>query len=213
MNIDVLNLKGEKIEQLQINDSVFNIEPNKTVISQYVRVYLNNQRQGTSSTKDRSEVSGGGKKPFKQKGTGRARSGSTRNPLWRHGGVSHGPTPKSWNLNLSKQLKRLATVSALSDKFINKNATVVDKFDFVQPKTKEMVQIINDLNLKNPLIVTFNSEENIVKSASNIKGVKVTRHDLLNTYDILNHKNIVFTKQALLSIEEKFSKSNKEVEK
>ena len=124
MNVNVLNLQGEITEQINIDDKVFGIKPNDKVTSLYLRVYQANQRQGTSSTKDRSEVSGGGKKPWKQKGSGKARVGSTRSPLWRHGGVTHGPKPKSWNLDLPKKIKRLATLSALSSKFINNSAIV-----------------------------------------------------------------------------------------
>ena len=205
MKIDVVNIKNEKVEQLDIDKSVFGIEPNNSVIAQYLRVFTNNQRQGTSSTKDRSQVSGGGKKPWKQKGTGRARVGSSRNPLWVGGGVSHGPTPKSWNLNLSKNLKKLAIKSALSYKFINKKAVVLSDFELTKPSTKDMVKVTNNLKVGKTLIVTKGTDSNVVKSASNLKGLKVTRHDMLNAFDLLNYTNVLFTKDAIIEISNKYN--------
>jgi len=212
MNVNVLNLQGEITEQINIDDKVFGIKPNDKVTSLYLRVYQANQRQGTSSTKDRSEVSGGGKKPWKQKGSGKARVGSTRSPLWRHGGVTHGPKPKSWNLDLPKKIKRLATLSALSSKFINNSAIVVTDFNFNEPSTKQMVKVLKDLNVKKTLIVLNDSQQNTVKSANNLKSVKVTRFELLNAFDILNYKSIIFSKSAILSIENRYkSPSTKEL--
>lgn len=205
MKIDVVNIKNEKVEQLDIDKSVFGIEPNNSVIAQYLRVFTNNQRQGTSSTKDRSQVSGGGKKPWKQKGTGRARVGSSRNPLWVGGGVSHGPTPKSWNLNLSKNLKKLAIKSALSYKFINKKAVVLSDFELTKPSTKDMVKVTNNLKVGKTLIVTKGTDSNVVKSASNLKALKVTRHDMLNAFDLLNYTNVLFTKDAIIEISNKYN--------
>lgn len=212
MKIDVVNIKNQKVEQINIDDSVFGIEPNDTVLAQYVRVFTNNQRQGTSSTKDRSEVSGGGKKPWKQKGTGRARVGSSRNPLWVGGGVSHGPTPKSWNLNLSKNLKKLAIKSALSYKFKTNKALVLNNFELTKPSTKDMAKIKDTLNLNKALIVTKNTDNNVVKSASNLKSLKVTRHDMLNAFDLLNYTNVLFTKDAILEISNKYTNSTESKE-
>src|SRR3989344_2069599 len=147
MKIDVLDIKGKKVDEITLKKEIFGIEPNETVLAQYVRVYRTNQRQGTSSTLNRGEVSGGGKKPWKQKGTGRARVGSTRNPIWVHGGVAHGPKPKDWTLKLPKKVKRLALISALSSAVEKKKLTVLDKIEIESPKSKLVSEIVKNLDL------------------------------------------------------------------
>lgn len=204
MKIDVLNIKGEKVDQLTLNDEIFGATPNEDVLAQYLRVYTNNQRQGTAASKDRSEVSGGGKKPWKQKGTGRARVGSNRSPLWRHGGVTHGPQPKSWNLDLNKKMKRIAIVSALSSKFANNNAIVLDALTFEAPKTKSMVEMINNVKAEKPLVILNTNDVNTIKSGSNIKNLKITQASMLNAYDVLNAKTLIFVKDAILGLQDKF---------
>ena len=212
MKIDVLNIKGEKVEQITLSDEIFGITPNEDVLAQYLRVYMHNQRQGTSSTKDRSEVSGGGKKPWKQKGTGRARVGSSRSPLWRHGGVTHGPKPKSWNLDLNKKMRRLAILSAISSKFANNKAIVVDSVTFEAPKTKSMVEVLKNLNASKPLLVMQSIDENTVKSGSNIKDLKITRASMLNAYDLLNAKTVIFVKDAVLGLQDKYLGKSEDME-
>jgi len=210
MKIDVLNIKGEKVEQITLNDEIFGITPNEDVLAQYLRVYMHNQRQGTASAKDRGEVSGGGKKPWKQKGTGRARVGSTRSPLWRHGGVTHGPKPKSWNLDLPKKVRRLATLSALSSKFATNTAIVLDTLSFDTPKTKAMVEVMNNIKAVKPLVVLNKSDVNTLKSGANIKNLKITQASVLNAYDVLNAKTLVFVKDAILDLQAKYLGKNVE---
>lgn len=212
MKIDVLNIKGEKVDQLTLNDEIFGATPNEDVLAQYLRVYTHNQRQGTASSKDRSEVSGGGKKPWKQKGTGRARVGSNRSPLWRHGGVTHGPKPKSWNLDLNKKMKRIAIISALSSKFSNNNAVILDTLSFEAPKTKSMVEILNKVKAKKPLIVINTSDVNTIKSGANIKDLKITNASMLNAFDVLNAKTLIFVKDAVLGLQDKFMGNSSDME-
>ena len=211
MKIDVLNTKGEKVEQITLSDDVFGVVPNDNVLSQYLRVYLHNQRQGTVSTKDRSEVSGGGKKPWKQKGTGRARVGSTRSPLWRHGGVTHGPKPKSWNLDLNKKMKKLATLSALSQKFANKSAIILDSLSFDVPKTKEMIETMSNIKAVKPLLILNSANVNTIKSGANIKDLTIVQASTLNVYNILNAKTLVFVKDAVLELQAKYLGKSKKV--
>ncbi len=205
MKIDVIDIKGKKIEQLDLADAVFKIVPNTTAISHYVRVYLANQRQGTSSTKTRGDVSGGGKKPWAQKGTGNARAGSTRSPVWRHGGISHGPKPRSWKLSLSQAIKALALKSALSYKFSNDAVLVVDSFDLKSPKTKAVTQILTDLNISGKsLIVTKDYDKTLLMSSANLPKVKMSFLGTLNAYEVLNAPKIIFTKDAVVGFEEKY---------
>lgn len=213
MKIDVLNIKGEKVEQITLSDAVFGIEPNEPVLAQYLRVFLSNQRQGTASTKDRSEVSGSGRKPWKQKGTGRARVGSIRSPLWRHGGITHGPKPKSWELSLNKKMRKLAIMSALSKKFADKKAIILDSLNFADAKTKDMVSALNNINATNKSLLILNSVDNkIIKSGSNIKTLNIEQASVLNAYDILNAKTLILVKDAALYLEAKYLGKTKEVE-
>lgn len=219
---DVLNVSGNKIGTVELKDSIFNVEPNYDVMFRYVDMQLANRRAGTASAKTRSEVSGGGRKPWPQKHTGRARTGSIRNPLWRHGGVIHGPKPKDWSKKLNKKMKKLALKSALSLRFKEGNLVVVDDIKFDRPKTKQMREIVKNLGLSDAKKVLFilpwkrDEYENVKLSGRNIPGVKViiadnpgnlgngrsSNIDGLNVFDILNHEKIVFTVDLVRKIEE-----------
>ncbi|KKS20478.1 MAG: ribosomal protein L4/L1e, large subunit ribosomal protein L4 [candidate division WWE3 bacterium GW2011_GWC1_41_7] len=205
MKIDVLDIKGKKVDEITLKKEIFGIEPNETVLAQYVRVYRTNQRQGTSSTLNRGEVSGGGKKPWKQKGTGRARVGSTRNPIWVHGGVAHGPKPKDWTLKLPKKVKRLALISALSSAVEKKKLTVLDKIEIESPKSKLVCEIVKNLDLKGSTLIVLNEKnDNLLLGSRNILGLNPTLLNNLNAYDILNARNVVFMKDAILGVQKKY---------
>jgi large subunit ribosomal protein L4 len=214
MKVKVLDKKGNTVEELTLDKSVFNIEPNEAVVLQYLRVYQANQRQGTSSAKTRGEVSGGGAKPWRQKGTGRARVGSTRNPLWRHGGVTHGPKPRDWSLDLPKKIKRLAILSALSTSFSNEKVKILDKLEMKEPKTKDMARIMENLKADGKTLLVLNeNDHNIIKSAGNIKNLRTAQAGNLNAYDVLSAKNVIFVKDAVLSLEKKYKGKAKKDEK
>ena len=201
--IKVKNMQGAEVEELTLNDEVFGIEPNKAVVHEVVVSYLAGLRQGTHSTKSRGEVRGGGRKPWRQKGTGRARAGTSRSPLWRGGAIIFGPKPRSYETRVNKKKVSLALRSALSDK-VNENAmVVVDALGFEAPKTKEMVKVLEALGAeKKTLLVLPELDEVVVKSARNIAGVTPVTVSELNTYEILNNNTVVFTKEAALKIEE-----------
>lgn len=206
MKYDVKDVKGNKVEQIDLNDAVFGCTPNEHVLAQYLRVYLANQRQGTSSTKTRGEVSGGGKKPWAQKHTGRARAGSSRNPLWRHGGVAHGPKPRDWHLDLPAKVKKAATISALSQKFLAKSALILNELRIKEPQTKQIVELLKKLNLTGKtLFVTISPDVNLLKSLSNVKTVTGVTVGTLNAHDLMATTNIVFVKDAVKSLEEKYA--------
>jgi len=210
MKVDVLGKNGKKVEQIELSDEVFNVVPNEPLLMQYLRVFSFNKRQGTSSTKDKSEVSGGGKKPWRQKGTGRARVGSSRNPLWRHGGIAHGPNPQDWALKMSKKMRRNAIISALSAKFRQDNAILLDGLEMKSPKTKDIQKIMEDLKLSGKsLFVTKEADPAVVKSASNIKNIKVANAKNLNAHELLVAKKVVFVKDAALALQEKYGNKNK----
>lgn len=205
MKVKVLDTKAEVIEEITLSNDVFGIEPNDTLLAQYVRVFSINQRQGTSSTKTRAEVSGGGKKPWRQKGTGRARHGSIRSPIWVGGGIAHGPRPYKPSLKMPKKMRVLAFKSALSYKFKDKRVIVLDKVKFEKPSTKTMVEILKKLKIESStLLVWFKKDENLVKSASNISNLNTKFAGSLNTYDLLKSDNIIFIKDAVLDIEKKY---------
>lgn len=205
MKLKVVDTKGKKIEDIELNKDVFGIEPNNDIIRQYLRVYKMNQRQGTSSTKTRSEVSGGGKKPWAQKGTGRARHGSIRSPIWRTGGIAHGPKPKSWNLSLPKKIKKTAIISALSYVSSKSKLVIIDKIDIRKPKTKKIVEMFKDLNLGGKILLVLDEKnENIYRSARNIAKVKVVLADNLNAYDLLNADYVVVLKKGIEKLQEKY---------
>ena len=204
MKAQVTNTKGKKLEEINLDDKVFNQDLNTELLTQYIHVYRSNQRQGTSSTKTRAEVRGGGRKPWRQKGTGRARHGSTRSPIWVHGGVAHGPKPKSWNLNLSKNLKKRAMQCALSLKAKEGKLLVVNEVKFDKPSTKDMKQLIQDLRVEGKtLFILDGNDTNVVKSASNLKNVSTTSSDMLNAFDVIAFDNLVFVKDALTKLEER----------
>ncbi len=185
--INVVDMAGKVVSELELNDAVFGIEPNKIAMHTAVVNYLANQRQGTQSTLTRTEVSGGGKKPYRQKGTGHARQGSTRAPQWRHGGIALGPKPRSYRIAMNKKVKRLAILSALSTKVIDNEMIVVDAITTDEYKTKTMVNMLNAVGAQGKtLIVLDSADAKVIKSAANIEKVKTAQVNSLNVYDILN---------------------------
>ena len=204
--IDVYNIEGKKVSDVELKEEVFGIEPNENVVHNVVVNYLANQRQGTQSTKTRSEVSGGGKKPWRQKGTGRARQGSIRAPHWIGGGIALGPKPRSYKYTVNKKEKRLAIRSVLSSKVLEKELVVVDKISFKEIKTKNMVKALANLKVEGKtLIVLPEKDENVQKSARNIEGVKTSLVNTINAYDLLKYKNLVVTLDAVKKIEEVYA--------
>ncbi len=204
--INVVDMAGKVVSEIELNDAVFGIEPNKTAMHSAVVNYLANQRQGTQSTLTRTEVSGGGRKPWRQKGTGHARQGSTRAPQWRHGGVALGPKPRSYRFTLNKKVKRLAMLSALSSKVSENEMVVVDAIKTDEFKTKTMVAMLKALGAeKKTLIVLDSVDSKVIKSAANIQGVKTTQANTLNVYDILNCDKFVIVKGAVEKLEEVYA--------
>ena len=200
---DVLDMNGKKVSEVELSDAVFGITPNEKAVHIAVVNFLANQRQGTQSTKIRKEVSGGGRKPWRQKGTGHARQGSTRAPQWTHGGVSHGPKPRDYSYHINKKVKRLAVLSALSDKALNGNMIVVDQLTVTEYKTKAVVGMLNAIGAgKKNLIVAPEVNKMFVKSAANIPGVKTTIATSVNTYDVVNADKLVLSVDAAKKIEE-----------
>jgi len=201
--VPLYNMDGNQVGEIELNDEVFGIEPNQAVMYQVVKMQLANRRVGTASTKTRGEVRGGGRKPYRQKGTGRARAGSIRSPLWRKGGVVFGPQPRDYSYTLPKKIRRLALKSALSSKVKDQDMIVMDRLALEAPKTKRMVEILNALQVnRKALIVTADGDVNVYKSARNIPGVKPVRADFMSVYDILNHDKLVITKDAVAKVEE-----------
>ena len=204
--ISVFDMKGSKVSDLELNDKVFGIEPNAAVMHAMVVNYLANQRQGTQSTLTRTEVSGGGRKPWRQKGTGHARQGSTRSPQWIHGGVALGPKPRDYSYSLNKKEKRLAMKSALSSKVAESEMVVVDSIALEAYKTKTVVEMLKALGAdKKALIVTEGVDAKLVKSAANIPGVKTATVNTLCVYDILNCDKFIVVKDAVAKIEEVYA--------
>ncbi len=204
--VQVYNQEGRKTSKLELADSVFGIEPNESAMHLAVVSYLANQRQGTQSTLTRSEVRGGGAKPWRQKGTGRARQGSTRSPQWTHGGVALGPKPRKYKVNLNKKVKKLAIKSALSSKVAAGEMMVLNKVELEEIKTKAMVEILAKLKAaKKTLIVTNEVDEKVYKSARNIEGVKVVTANTICVYDILNCDSFIVLKDAAKKIEEVYA--------
>lgn len=201
--IQVKNMQGADVEELALNDAVFGVEPNKAVMHEVVVNYLAGLRAGTSCTKSRGEVRGGGRKPWRQKGTGRARAGTSRSPLWRGGAIIFGPKPRDYSYRVNKKKVALAMRSALSNKVTENAMFVLDALSFEAPKTKDMIKVLEALGTdKKTLLVLPELDEVVVKSARNIKGITPVTVAELNTYDILNHNNIVITKDAVAKIEE-----------
>lgn len=204
--VQVMNMQGTPVGELELNEQVFGLEPNTSVMHSAVVAQMANQRVGTHSTLGRSEVRGGGRKPWRQKGTGRARAGTIRSPLWRGGGIIFGPKPRDYSKKLPKKAKRLALCSALSSKVNENNLIVVDELNFSAPKTKEMVKLLEALKINNKaMIITEGNSDNVQLSARNISGVVTARADSLNIVDLLKHDVVVFTKAAVSKTEEVLS--------
>ncbi|MCL1845599.1 MAG: 50S ribosomal protein L4 [Defluviitaleaceae bacterium] len=204
-SVAVLNMKGENAGKIELDDAIFGIEINKHAVHMAVVQHLANRRQGTKSTKTRAEVRGGGAKPWRQKGTGRARHGTSRSPIWTGGGVIFAPKPRDFSFKLNKKLKRLALKSVLTDKVKSDKLIVLDSLALAEIKTKEMVGVCKNLDLSKALIVMDGSNENVVKSARNIPGIKTAGVNTINVYDILNHDSLVITKDAIAKIQEVYA--------
>ena len=205
-NVNIYNMNGDVVGSMELNDKIFGAEVNKSALHSVVRAYLLNQRQGTQSTLTRTEVSGGGRKPWRQKGTGRARQGSTRSPQWTHGGVALGPKPRSYRVSINKKVKRVAMLSALSSKVQAGELIVVDNIALAEYKTKSVVAMLKALGAeKKAYIVTEEINPVFVKSAANIPAVKTTPANAINVYDILNSNKMVVSKQAVMKIEEVYA--------
>ena len=204
--VDVINVEGKKVGDITLSDAIFGIEPNEFAVQAVVKNYLANQRQGTQSAKTRAEVRGGGRKPFRQKGTGRHRQGSSTDPTQVGGGVVFAPKPRDYRYSLNKKLKKLALKSALSAKVADKELIVVDEFKFKEPKTKEMVKVLENIKAdKKALIVMDEKDDNVVRSAHNIPGVRTALVSTMNVYEIVNHYTLVLTKAAAKKIEEVYA--------
>ncbi len=205
--VPVYDMNGAQVSETELNDAVFGITPNEAVMHACVVNYLANQRQGTQSTLTRTEVSGGGRKPYRQKGTGHARQGSIRAPQWYHGGVALGPKPRSYRFSLNKKVRRLAMLSAFSQKLVDENLIVIDTLACAEFKTKTIVNMLNALNVDGKaLIVTQDADKKVYKSAANIPGVKTAAVNTLNVYDILNYDKFIVSKGAVAKIEEVYAK-------
>ena len=204
--VAIKDMAGKSVGEIELSAAVFGIEPNEAVMHMAVVNFLANQRQGTQSTLTRSEVSGGGKKPWRQKGTGHARQGSTRSPQWRHGGIALGPKPRDYYYTINKKEKQLALKSALSDKVLTESLIVLDALTVEGYKTKTVVDCLKAIEAgKKTLIVLASNEENVIKSAANIPGVKTAQVNTLNVYDILNADKLVIVKDAVSKIEEVYA--------
>ena len=202
----VYNMSGEQVGEIELSEAVFGITPNESVVHDVVKNHLANMRQGTQSALTRAEVSGGGRKPWRQKGTGRARQGSTRAPQWTHGGIVFAPKPRDYSYTLNKKVRRLALKSALSDKAARQNIVVIDAIRVDAPKTREFAAFLKAVNVTGKaLVVTAEADTNVVKSGRNIPGCQVTFANLINVYDIVNAKQLVLDKAALAKIEEVFA--------
>lgn len=204
--VTMLNMAGQEVGTIELKDEIFGIEPNQNAVHAVVKNILANRRQGTQSAKTRAEVRGGGRKPFRQKGTGRHRQGSSTDPSQVGGGVVFAPKPRSYRYTLPKKLRRLAMLSALSSKAQENELIVVDEIKFEAPKTKEMIKMLENVKAeKKALIVTAEKDLNVVKSAANIPGVRTALVTTMNVYDIINHTNFIVTKEAIKKIEEVYS--------
>lgn len=204
--VTMLNMAGAEAGEIELKDDIFGIEINQFAVHAVIKNYLANQRQGTQSAKNRGEVRGGGRKPFRQKGTGRHRQGSSTDPSQVGGGVAFAPKPRDYRYTVPKKLRRLAMKSALSSKVEEKEIIVLDSLSFTEPKTKEMVKMLQSIKAaKKALIVMADKDENVIKSAANIPGVKTTLVGQMNVYEIINHTSFIITKDAINKIEEVYS--------
>lgn len=196
--LSLRNIKGKEIGEVSLRDNIFNAKINKYLVHQIIKCYLARKRRGTASTKNRSEVRGGGAKPWKQKGTGRARAGTNNSPIWTGGGIVFGPAPRDYSFSLPKKMKIAALKSALSDKLENKKIIIIDKLSLEENKTKKMVEILKNLQaFKKPLIIIEKEDNGIALSVRNIKGAKVLPVSKINTYDLVSQEKIIITKKAL----------------
>ena len=199
----ILDINGQEVGSMELNDAVFGVEVNAGLMHQAVVRYLANQRQGTHQAKTRAAVSGGGKKPWRQKGTGRARAGSSRSPIWKGGGVVFGPVPRDHGLKMPVKMRRAAVKSALSSKFSGGQITILDSVSFAEPKTKEMLKVLENLKIdRRALILLADQDDNVCKSARNIPGIATMLASDVNTYEILLHDRVVILKDAVAKIEE-----------
>ena len=204
--VDVYNMQGKKVSDVELNEAVFGIEPNETVVHSVLVNYLANQRQGTQSTKTRAEVRGGGRKPWRQKGTGRARQGSIRAPQWIKGGIALGPKPRSYSYRINKKEKQLAIKSLLSAKVLDNELTVVDKLEVKEPKTSVMVKALTDLKVEGKaLIILVDKNENVLLSSRNIEGVKTIELNTINVFDLLNCNKLVLPLDTVKKLEEVYA--------
>ncbi|GAB4113981.1 MAG: 50S ribosomal protein L4 [Candidatus Caldatribacteriota bacterium] len=201
--LSLYNIKGEEVGELSLKEDIFNAKINKYLVHQVVKRYLADKRRGTASTKTRGEVNGGGAKPWRQKGTGRARAGSNRSPIWVGGGTIFGPQPRDYSFSLPKKMKIAAIKSILSDKMKNGEIIILDQLTLEDAKTKKMAEILKNLQaLEKPLIVIGKEDENIAKMVRNIKGAMVLPSSKINSYDLISHQKLIFTKEAIQKIEE-----------
>ena len=205
LKVDVLNMDGKKVEDIELNENVFGVEINEVAVHTALVNYQANQRQGTQSTKTRSEVSGGGRKPWKQKGTGRARQGSIRAPQWIKGGIALGPKPRSYRYSIPKKVKQLAFKSVLTSKVQEGKLVVVDNLELDEIKTKNMVNVLTNLKVNNALVMLDEKNLNVQASARNIEGVKTTLVNTINVYDLLKYKNLVITLDTVKKLEEVYA--------
>lgn len=204
--VTMLNMAGAEAGSIELKDDIFGIEVNQYAVHEVVKNYLANQRQGTQSAKNRGEVRGGGRKPFRQKGTGRHRQGSSTDPSQVGGGVAFAPKPRDYRYTISKKLKRLAMKSALSSKVEEKEIIVLDSLSFAAPKTKDMIKVLENVKAaKKALIIMADKDENVIKSAANIPGVKTALVSTMNVYEIINYTSFIITKDAINKIEEVYS--------
>lgn len=204
-NVSVYNIEGKEVGSLELNDAVFGVEINEHLVHMAVVQQLANNRQGTQKAKTRSEVSGGGRKPWRQKGTGHARQGSTRAPQWTGGGVVFAPVPRDYSFKMNKKEKRAALQSALTSRVVDKKIVVLDEIKFNEIKTKNFVSVMKNLNLDKALMVINDNDSNVILSARNIPGVKVSQPNTINVYDILKYDTLVVTKDAVATIEEVYA--------
>ena len=204
--IDVYSVAGKKVSNIELKEEVFGIEPNEAIVHSVLVNFLANQRQGTQSTKTRAEVRGGGRKPWRQKGTGRARQGSIRAPQWIKGGIALGPKPRSYKYTVNKKEKRLAIRSLLSSKVLENNLVVVDKFDFKEIKTKQMAEAMKNLKVEGKALIVIPSKDEVIqKSARNLEGVRTASVSTINVYDLLKYTKLVVTVDTVKKLEEVYA--------
>ena len=204
-NVAVYNMEGKEVDKIELNDSIFGVEINEHLVHMAVLQQLANNRQGTQKAKTRSEVRGGGRKPWRQKGTGHARQGSTRSPQWTGGGVVFAPTPRDYSFKLNKKEKRAALKSALTSRVVENKFVVVDELKLDEIKTKKFVEVLKNLNVEKALVVLNDMDEKVIASAENIPTVKTTQTNELNVFDVLKYDTVVVTKAAVATIEEVYA--------